>query len=262
MKPVSGTREWAEVSVNCVKGCSHNCRYCYARYNALNRYHQIETAEEWTTMAVNPKAVNKRHKRYDGVVMFPTTHDITPDVLSSCITVLLNLLSFENQVLLVTKPHLECVKTIIQETLHYKEHLKFRFTIGSDSDTDLSYWEPGAPSFEERRESLIYAFESGFQTSVSAEPLLNPWTVNGLIEKLIPYVTDSLWIGKMNSIDKRVEIKTPEDEVMVTALKLGQKDAMVREIYNDYKDHPKLRWKESYKKVVGLKLAEKAGLDI
>ena len=34
-KPISGTKEWSVSSVNCITGCEHNCRYCYARANAL-----------------------------------------------------------------------------------------------------------------------------------------------------------------------------------------------------------------------------------
>ena len=30
-KIISGTKEWAKENVNCVTGCSNNCRYCYAR---------------------------------------------------------------------------------------------------------------------------------------------------------------------------------------------------------------------------------------
>ena len=34
LKPKSGTKEWADVNVNILTGCSHNCRYCYAHQTA------------------------------------------------------------------------------------------------------------------------------------------------------------------------------------------------------------------------------------
>jgi len=48
---ISGTKEWSVESVNCVTGCSHNCRYCYARAMAL-RFHRIKRPEDWATMQV------------------------------------------------------------------------------------------------------------------------------------------------------------------------------------------------------------------
>jgi hypothetical protein len=41
----------------------------------------------------------------------------------------------------------------------------------------------------------------------------------------------------------------------------GQADDKVRAIYAALKDEPKVRWKDSYKQVLGLALADEAGLD-
>ena len=42
----SGVAEWAEHKVNCCRGCSHACLYCYARTMAL-QYKRLESGEEW-----------------------------------------------------------------------------------------------------------------------------------------------------------------------------------------------------------------------
>ena len=34
-KPVSGTKEWADRNENCLDGCSHDCKYCYAKAMAV-----------------------------------------------------------------------------------------------------------------------------------------------------------------------------------------------------------------------------------
>ena len=122
----------------------------------------------------------------------------------------------------------------------------------------LSYWEPGAPSFEERYACLRYAFGQGYATSVSAEPLIEAAKVRELATALLPWVTDSLWIGKMNHIKSRVTA----DARAIDAIKAGQTDARVREIYESLRDEPKVRWKESYKSVLGLAMPKSAGLDI
>jgi DNA repair photolyase len=34
-KPVFGTKEWADRIENCLDGCSHDCKYCYAKVTAV-----------------------------------------------------------------------------------------------------------------------------------------------------------------------------------------------------------------------------------
>ena len=79
----SGTQEWSVKTVNCCTGCSHDCRYCYAKEMAI-RFKQV-TESQWPLERVRPNDVNKRHKRYDGQVMFPSSHDITPSNLDACL---------------------------------------------------------------------------------------------------------------------------------------------------------------------------------
>lgn len=260
-KRISGTREWAEVNVNCVKGCSNLCRYCYARYNAVERFAYL-TLEQWANPQINWKAVNKKHPKYDGTVMFPTTHDIFPDNVDACITVCKNLLSVGNNILIVSKPRLYCIKKICTELEQYKENILFRFTIGAIDDKVLSYWEPNAPSFQERFDSLVYAFENGFKTSVSSEPMLDAPGIFDLVGELTPFITDAMWIGKMNSIRDRVKMVTKEDEERMKIIEIGQEDEKIKAMYDILKFNPKIKWKESIKEVVGLELANEAGLDI
>lgn len=260
-KRISGTREWAEVNVNCVKGCDHGCRYCYQQYNVTERFKTM-TPEEWRNPQINWKAVNKKYPKYNGIVMFPTTHDIIPETVDACITVLNNLLKVGNDVLIVSKPHLNCIKKICTELDQYKENVLFRFTIGAMNDSILSYWEPNAPNFQERFDSLIYAFENGFKTSVSSEPMLDATGIFDLVEVLLPFITDAIWIGKMNSIRDRVKIETKEDEMYIKAIEIGQENEKIKSMYEILKFTPKIKWKESIKEVVGLELANEAGLDI
>ena len=49
---------------------------------------------------------------------------------------------------------------------------------------------------------------------------------------------------------------------MASAIRAGQTDERITEIYAQLKKHPKAKWKDSIKKVVGLKMAQKAGLDV
>ena len=103
---------------------------------------------------------------------------------------------------MVSKPHLECIKRICEELKGYKDQILFRFTIGACDDSILSYWEPNAPCYDERKQCLIYAYSAGFKTSVSVEPMLDSANIDTLISDLSPYVTDAIWIGTMNHLGR------------------------------------------------------------
>ena len=170
-KSATGTREWSETSENIQVGCEHDCRYCYARAQAL-QYETISNAEAWKTPRPK-KQIPKSFKLRQGTIMFPTTHDITELNLRACVVHLRKMLAAGNKVLIVSKPHLPCIQTLCTELAQYKSQVLFRFTIGTRKNDILKFWEPNAPRYEERLDCLKTAFQRGFQTSVSAEPFLD-----------------------------------------------------------------------------------------
>ncbi len=192
-----GTKEWADSNVNIYYGCSNNCRYCYAKKMALR--FKRKTEDTWKIMEPNIQQINKGYGKRKGRVMFPTSHDITEETLDQCVFVIKKLLTAGNEALITSKPHPQCIKTICETFTSFKKFIQFRFTITSYQNDLLKFWEPGAPSFEDRLNALQIAFNNGFKTSISIEPFLdkNPFQ---LVEKLQSYVTESIWIGKMNYI--------------------------------------------------------------
>ena len=260
-KRISGTLEWAAHNENCLIGCTHNCRYCYAKSNAVDRFKNMK-ADEWTNVKVNEKKMKKHFGKKEGTIMFPTTHDIVPEYVDECITFMERMLSAGNMLLVVSKPHFECIQKICEELAEYRHQVLFRFTIGAMDNEILSYWEPGAPDFEERLESLVHAHCDGWKISVSCEPMLDSPNMVELFHKLNPFVTDSIWIGKLNQVEKRVKVETDEDRDMVAKIVAGQTDEKVHEIYEALKNEPKVKWKESFKKILGLETAAEPGMDI
>jgi len=254
----SGTREWAVKSVNCCSGCSHDCRYCYARDMAV-RYRQLKP-EQWKEERIRWKDVTKRYGHVEGQVMFPSSHDITPHNLLACLIVLRKLLEAGNRVLIVSKPHLECMRAICRAFKEHKEQILFRFTIGAMDNGILSFWEPNAPSYEERKEALKHAFKEGFETSVSAEPMLDPDHIVDLVGDLMPYVTDGIWIGVMNHL-KRITVEDEEGKLALRKIRDGQTEDKITAIYRRLRGNPHIKWKSHIKKIVGIPLAEKAGMD-
>ena len=261
-KKVFGTAEWATKTVNIINGCSHNCKYCYAKAMAIR--FKRKTIENWQIEEVNLEKFKMKRGKTDGLVMFPSTHDITPTNISYSTEVLKNLIDAGNKVLIVTKPHFEVVKEICEKFQSNKESILFRFTIGSTDSETLKFWEVDAPDYNERKSCLVYAFNQGFSTSVSCEPMLDVKT-SKLVNELLPFVTDAIWIGKPNRLLSRLKFNGENDEETLSrANKLIalQSDEYIISLYESFKDCKKVKWKESIKKIVDIEIPTTRGLDI
>ena len=255
-----GTREWALHNVNCCTGCGNDCRYCYAKSMAV-RFGRM-APEEWKNERIRDKDVAKSYRYMGGTVMFPSAHDITPRNFLGCFIVLEKLLKAGNDVLVVSKPDFNCIRRICDGLCTYKSQILYRFTIGASEDGILKFWEPNAPAYEERRRALRYAFDAGFKTSVSVEPMLDSQNIEYLVDDLSPLVTDSIWIGKMNQIRRRVEITDDRVAEEVLRIEQGQTEERIKKVFESLKNNPIVKWKDSIKKVVGIKAPEEPGMDV
>jgi DNA repair photolyase len=247
-----GTKEWAAKNANIITGCIHNCSYCYARASAA-RFKRVAPGE-WHKEVIRSEAGKKRYKKYDKPVMYPTAHDISVKNLDASITEIRNILKPGNLVLIVSKPHLVCIKKICEEFKEQKDNILFRFSIGSADDKVLKFWEEFAPKFSERLESLKWAHKEGFSTSVSCEPMLDD-KIDKVISSVSPYVTDKIWIGKANHFLSNLRHNQCDDNAHIDAtnkLKGLQSNERIKKLYEKYKGDVKIAWKESIKKVVGL----------
>lgn len=257
-----GTREWASQNINLSNGCYNNCKYCYSKSMAIR--FKRKTSENWTEEVLVDTTDRKFFRKYKGKIMFPSSHDITPATLEASVQVLKGLLNAGNDLLIVTKPNLECVKSLCNELAGYKDKILFRLTIGSTDNQTLSYWEPNAPSFQERLESLLFAYKEGFKTSISCEPFLDK-TVEQLVEKTRPYITDSIWIGKANKLKSMLSLNGYRDENSIKIadeLEKINKSDYKKHLYELYKDDKIIKWKDSLKKDFDIALQVEPGLDL
>lgn len=238
----AGTKEWADYNVNCIKGCSNDCRYCYAKIMA-KRFGRCQE-DTWKNMSVNKNATDRNYGKYKGRVMFPSTHDITdnPEIQEACFTVIFKLLEAGNEVLITTKPKLTIVQKLLADFKPFKEYIQFRFTITSFDNLLLNFWEPNAPVFEERLESLKYAYENEFKTSVSIEPFLDR-APQILVNKLSLFVTESIWIGPMNYISRNCI--NNGDNLQYEEIRKNYDFDNLHVIYKDLKNLPIIRFKDS-----------------
>ncbi len=89
--------------------------------------------------------------------------------------------------------------------------------------------------------------------------------IDRVIETVYPYVTDSIWLGKINRLRSILPQTCPGD---ADAMRKGntlmalQNDDAIRALDARYKDDPKIKWKDSIKQVVGLQRPTTSGMDV
>jgi uncharacterized Fe-S cluster-containing radical SAM superfamily protein len=250
-----GTNQWSAKTLNFITGCQNECRYCYGKANSMRR--KQTTLESWENVRVRENDLKKKIKYYEGGVMFPSTHDIRPEHLKENIEFLKHILDAGNKVLVVSKPHLICIEEICNRFEDYKDKILFRFSMGSTDDSVLRFWEPKAPCFEERLNSLKHAFNEGYQTSVSCEPMLDLF-IDRVVDTVSPFVTDTIWLGKINGLigktgRGRLELNgynDPETIAKANELISSQSDKTIIGLCNKYFKNPKVMWKDSIEKVL------------
>jgi len=248
----TGTREWSNLSANCCLGCKHGCHYCYAKASAI-RFGRISSPTAWERHDIRWATLDKALKKKPDSVMFPTTHDIHPDILDECIHSIAMLLHAGHRVLIVSKPHTECIEEICKYFGQFRNRLMFRFSIGSAYDHILRLWEPNAPCFEERLECLRIAYRSHFRTSVSIEPILDAYTPD-LVKLVGPRVSDTIWLGKPNALFSRLSLNCAPHNIKGEARELLTilNDDYIHRLVEKYKGHPAIRFKDSIRKVVDI----------
>jgi DNA repair photolyase len=246
----SGAHEWAPTTANFIRGCIHDCIYCYAKAYAIDGGRCMP--EMWCHEIVNQYRLLRGDFIAADTVMFPSSHDITPQHLREAMYFLERLLEFYPKVLVVSKPHRECIEVICERFQQFRDRIVFRFTIGSANDSVLGFWEPNAPKVLERMECLELAHKAGYQTSVSCEPMLDD-NVGEVVRIVRPFVTESIWLGKANELIDRCVMNGYADPVtMARAVELldWQTDERLVELHGCFGDDPLIRMKQSIRKVV------------
>ena len=241
-----GTRQISDQSMNIMHGCAHDCKYCYAAHKSLQSG-RIRQRSDWPGLSRSYSgAMKDDYPKYDGVVMYPTCHDIEPRHLHHHIALIRKLVTSGNTVLLTTKAHFECVDEICFAFERYKEQITFMFTITSLNDEVSRFWEPNAPCPHERLASLMLANMKGFRTSVIIEPMLEgPTEAKAICRRVLPFVTDEVWIGKMNSPTVRVDRTIPENDEAIKRILWMQSNRHIVSLYDELNGQDKVRWKES-----------------
>lgn len=245
----TGAGEWCPFRCNIGEHCSCGCVYCYAKKMA-ERYNRISNPEEWLAERVR-KVSTAKCKKYSGWIMAPTSHDLSEYYIPAFRCHLYNILRVGNRVVIVTKPRRSSIVAICSEFSSFRDQIIFRFTIGGLDEEALRIWEPGATALSERLWCLKYAFEQGFRTSISSEPMLvNCEEAEKFYYSVEPLVTEDIWFGKMGGVGGFITHHDPEVAKRAAELKRVYSDNSIMRFVERMAGLPKVAWKDSIKEVI------------
>lgn len=100
----------------------------------------------------------------------------------------------------------------------------------------------------ERLWCLAMAKNDDFATSVSIEPMLaGRFGAIEVFDVVRPYVSETVWIGKMNKALLRVD--KVHEEAVRNIIEMQSDDEIIR-LVESLKRYPQIRWKDSIKTVI------------
>ncbi len=213
-EPKGKAREYADLACNPYRGCTHGCRYCFAKRFNPDGYHK----------AANPKdnIIERLEKDLDILIeqYQPLSDSGIPEILFSfqgdcyqpaemnykLMPKIIRLLRERNfSFTILTKGGKLAIRDF--ELLQGYEHFRFGTTLIFAEQEMATYWEPDAAPIQNRIDTVMQAKMYGFKTWISLEPVIDPEQALQLIDRLHGYV-DHWKIGKINyqpDIEKRVD---------------------------------------------------------
>lgn len=185
----------ADFCVNPYVGCTHACKYCYARFMTKYTGHD-EPWGEFVDVKVNAaealrRQLQRRRKKGGSVLIGTVTDAYQPLERELGLTraVLAALAGAGLDVTILTKSDLVARDV---ETLRELDSCAVEMTITSLDDDVRAAFEPGAPSPARRLEALRLLRDNGVRTSVSVGPVLPAFTNLRGIFKAVRGVVDGI----------------------------------------------------------------------
>ena len=195
-EPKGKAREYADLACNIYNGCTHGCKYCFAKLYAQENYYEAANPKKNFISRLR-KDVEKLDKNcpeillsFHGDVYQPVENDLK--LTRHALEILReNNLPFT----VLTKGGSRAVRDF--DILEGYDKARFGTTLIFTEQADSGHWEPGAASIEDRIQTIIEAHSRGFPTWVSIEPVIDPLQAMKLVESLQPFV-DHWKVGKIN----------------------------------------------------------------
>lgn len=218
--PKGKAREYSTLALNLYEGCDHGCFYCYVPKikNAFDKNYIHSEVKLRNGILSSLKTDLKQFSNCEQVLL-----SFTGDIFCNKENIeinkqILNLL-FENKICIaiLTKGGLRAEK-YIQEIKKFGIHSKIGATLTFDNDKHSLQYETGAAPTSERINMLEFFHDSGVQTWVSMEPVLNHKQSVNLIKSTL-HCVDHYKIGKLNH-NKNIENKINWNSFLIEVVEI------------------------------------------
>lgn len=195
----------ADYCINPYRGCSHNCKYCYASFMQKYTGH-TETWGSFVDVKINaPEILQRQIKRAakGNVIISSVTDAYQPieekyKLTRKCLAILLQ---YQFPVDILTKSPL--VLRDLDLITKFK-NIEVGITITTDDEKMRKIFEPQSIAIQERIKTLKTLYVHGIETYVFIGPII-PMNPEALSEKIRPYVHHVL-IDTMNYVSKTEKI--------------------------------------------------------
>ena len=253
--------QWAFApGVNFGEGnCPRGCRYCYAvAFSHRRTGAPIPDIEDDRNLFVaNGRSINRlmghTSRKQPELRIFASMHDVFPENLGDYLRIARHLVTVANvELLIVTKAGPDVVRPLCAGLANVRDKVMIVITITSADDETLKFWEPHAPTFAERLESLEIAHANGFRTSVSLEPFLSD--PRPVIAAARDFVTHGMWLGSMEHTST-LEFSSNEEPGFAdrhAAVNASYTRENVTRLVEEYENDPKVFFKFTLMQICGL----------
>ena len=89
--------------------------------------------------------------------------------------------------------------------------------------------------------------------------------IQDVVEQVMPYVTETVWIGKPNMLKSRLSLNGHNDNDTrnkADSLLRSLSDKYIWSLYSMYRDDTRIRWKDSIQKVLRINASSMAGMSV
>lgn len=167
-------------------------------------------------------------------VIFPSEYEplrLNDESIESAFYEIRSFLGIRNSIDINIEPNVELVQRLHKELAGYEKRLTFYFDISSTNNDSLQFWEPGSPTYEERKEALIYAHENKFNTLIFCVPFYDE-TVIELVKTLSPFVNRFMKINSplpfLDLLSKPINLSPSLKNKLLTLKELMNSDLPVQ----------------------------------
>lgn len=205
-QPSGRAKEYAEWALNVYKGCAHGCVYCYAagmaaRFGQATRqgFHENITVKKTFSLEQLQREAKRLAPKINSRVLLSFSTDPYQPIESTlhltrkCIEIL----HAEGiYVQILTKDPLRACRDL--DIITHKDALATTLTLyRTRGRCQTDFWEPNAPTYENRVAGLIAAEEVGVPVWVSLEPVIYPSDSLKIVEQT-SYFVSHYKIGTLN----------------------------------------------------------------